>query len=612
MRKCKGEQPMNENKRERKFLKGFKSIQSTIFVAVSVLVLCAVLAATAVSVRYTNSTVYENSAIYTQTIIHQLNQNVDSYITYMDNIASVIAKSQDAYQLLYQRIGEDEAVKEGHRKRLLEQFSTILKGRDDICNIGIVQKDGVMLINSGYQAINPDLDLSTQEWYTNAVDNYNQYCLSSSHVQHVIKGQRPWVITLSREVHNFYGTGNSDGVVFIDLNYSAISELCDQNSIGDKGYVFILDQNGNIVYHPSQQQLYNELQTENIDIVMNADTDTVVTGEGDDEKIYTLARSETTGWTIVGCMNMAELLKSSKEANNIYVMTAIVLVVIAMLISSFIARSITLPIQKLRDSMERVQEGDFKAADDLVIPSQNEIGSLTTSFNVMTHKIEDLMAQNVHEQELKRKSELKALQSQINPHFLYNTLDSIIWMIRSEEYDGAGEMVSLLAKFFRISLSQGKDMITLEKELEHASSYLAIQNIRFKDKFEFHVDADPELLKYFCPKLSIQPLLENAIYHGMDGMYEDGEIEIRIYEKNGDIKIDVSDNGPGMTQEKIDYIMHNKVVSSKRGSGIGVCNVNERIQLIYGKNYGITISSELDEGTVATITIPKMEEMDEQ
>ena len=155
----------------------------------------------------------------------------------------------------------------------------------------------------------------------------------------MIKGQRPWVITLSREVHNFYGTGNSDGVVFIDLNYSAISELCDQNSIGDKGYVFILDQNGNIVYHPSQQQLYNELQTENIDIVMNADTDTVVTGEGDDEKIYTLARSEITGWTIVGCMNMAELLKSSKEANNIYVMTAMVLVGIAMLISSFIGRS---------------------------------------------------------------------------------------------------------------------------------------------------------------------------------------------------------------------------------------------------------------------------------
>ena len=211
----------------------------------------------------------------------------------------------------------------------------------------------------------------------------------------------------------------------------------------------------------------------------------------------------------------------------------------------------------------------------------------------------------------RQQMEKKLLQSQINPHFLYNTLDSIIWMIRSEEYEGAGKMVSLLAKFFRISLSQGKDMIPLEKELEHASSYLAIQNIRFKDKFEFQIEADPALLKYLCPKLSIQPLLENAIYHGMEGMYEDGEITIRIYDRDGDIGIDVADNGPGMTQETIDHIMHNKVISSKRGSGIGVRNVNERIQLIYGEDYGVTITSELDEGTTATITIPKMEETDD-
>lgn len=125
------------------------------------------------------------------------------------------------------------------------------------------------------------------------------------------------------------------------------------------------------------------------------------------------------------------------------------------------------------------------------------------------------------------------------------------------------------------------------------------------------IEADPALLKYLCPKLSIQPLLENAIYHGMEGMYEDGEITIRIYDRDGDIGIDVADNGPGMTQETIDHIMHNKVISSKRGSGIGVRNVNERIQLIYGEDYGVTITSELDEGTTATITIPKMEETDD-
>lgn len=598
---------MNENKRERKFLKGFKSIQSTIFVAVSVLVLCAVLAATAVSVRYTNSTVYENSAIYTQTIIHQLNQNVDSYITYMDNIASVIAKSQDAYQLLYQRIGEDEAVKEGHRKRLLEQFSTILKGRDDICNIGIVQKDGVMLINSGYQAINPDLDLSTQEWYTNAVDNYNQYCLSSSHVQHVIKGQRPWVITLSREVHNFYGTGNSDGVVFIDLNYSAISELCDQNSIGDKGYVFILDQNGNIVYHPSQQQLYNELQTENIDIVMNADTDTVVTGEGDDEKIYTLARSEITGWTIVGCMNMAELLKSSKEANNIYVMTAIVLVVIAMLISSFIARSITLPIQKLRDSMERVQEGDFKAADDLVIPSQNEIGSLTTSFNVMTHKIEDLMAQNVHEQELKRKSELKALQSQINPHFLYNTLDSIIWMAEGKKNEEVVLMTASLARLLRQSISNEDELVSIGQEIEYARGYLTIQKMRYKDKLEFWIEVEPSILNIRLIKLVLQPVIENAIYHGLKYKESRGLLLVKGFMKNGNAVLQVIDDGVGMDQETLDHIYERHKVDY-HSNGVGIYNVQKRLQLYYGNEYGIVYESKPGEGTTATITIPGQQE----
>lgn len=598
---------MNENAGGRKFLKGFKSIRSTIFVALSVLVLCAVLVATAVSVRYTNSAIYENSTLYTQTIIRQLNQNIDSYITYMDNIVSVIAKSQDAYQILYQADVENEAEKTGHRKRLLEQFDTILKSRDDICNIGLVQKDGVMLINSGYQATNPDLDLSTQEWYADAVDNYNQYCLSSSHVQHVIKGQRPWVITLSREVHNFYGTGNSDGVVFIDLNYSAISELCDQNSIGDKGYVFILDQDGNIVYHPRQQQLYNELQTENIDMVMQADSDTVVTGEGDDKKIYTLSRSEMTGWTVVGCMNMAELLKSSQEANNIYVMTAVVLVAIAMLISSFIARSITLPIQKLRDSMEHVQEGDFKAADDLPVPSQNEIGSLTSSFYVMTHRIEELMAQNVHEQELKRKIELKALQSQINPHFLYNTLDSIIWMAEGKKYEDVILMTASLARLLRQSISNEDETVLVEQEVQYVKSYLTIQKMRYKDKLEFAIQVDPAIYGVHIVKLVLQPLVENAIYHGLKYKESRGLLTVTGYQRGQDAVIEIADDGVGMDPETIERIFEKHKVNY-HSNGVGVYNVQRRLSMYYGKEYGLRYKSEKGKGTTVTVVIPMEQE----
>lgn len=597
---------MEEKQTQTKLFKGFKSIQSTIFAAISVLVLCAVIVATLISVRYTNSAIYENSVIYTQTIIRQLNQNIDSYITYMDNIASVIAKSQDAYQLLYQQIGEDEATKEGHRKRLLEQFNTILKSREDIRNIGIVQKDGVMLINSGYQAINPDLDLSTQEWYTNAVDNYNQYCLTSSHVQHVIKGQRPWVITLSREIHNFYGTGNSDGVVFIDLNYNAIINLCDQNSIGDKGYVFILDQDGNIVYHPSQQQLYNELQTENIDTVMNADSDIVVTGEGDDEKIYTLSHSETTGWTIVGCVNMAELLKDSREANNIYVMTAIVLVAIAMILSSFIARSITLPIQKLRDSMKKVQEGDFKAAD-VVIPSQNEIGSLTTSFNAMTHRIEELMEENVKEQEQKRKIELKALQSQINPHFLYNTLDSIIWMAEGKKYEDVVLMTASLARLLRQSISNEDETVLIGQEIQYVKSYLTIQKMRYKDKLEFEINVDPSINSVHIVKLVLQPIVENAIYHGLKYKESKGLLTVTGYQKNQNAVIEITDDGVGMDEETLNHIFEKHKVNY-RSNGVGVYNVQKRLCMYYGKEYGLHYESEPGHGTTVTVTIPMEQE----
>ena len=597
---------MEEKQTQTKLFKGFKSIQSTIFAAISVLVLCAVIVATLISVRYTNSAIYENSVIYTQTIIRQLNQNIDSYITYMDNIASVIAKSQDAYQLLYQQIGEDEATKEGHRKRLLEQFNTILKSREDIRNIGIVQKDGVMLINSGYQAINPDLDLSTQEWYTNAVDNYNQYCLTSSHVQHVIKGQRPWVITLSREIHNFYGTGNSDGVVFIDLNYNAIIDLCDQNSIGDKGYVFILDQDGNIVYHPSQQQLYNELQTENIDTVMNADSDIVVTREGDDEKIYTLSHSETTGWTIVGCVNMAELLKDSREANNIYVMTAIVLVAIAMILSSFIARSITLPIQKLRDSMKKVQEGDFKAAD-VVIPSQNEIGSLTSSFNAMTHRIEELMEENVKEQEQKRKIELKALQSQINPHFLYNTLDSIIWMAEGKKYEDVVLMTASLARLLRQSISNEDETVLIGQEIQYVKRYLTIQKMRYKDKLEFEINVDPFINSVHIVKLVLQPIVENAIYHGLKYKESKGLLTVTGYQKNQNAVIEITDDGVGMDEETLNHIFEKHKVNY-RSNGVGVYNVQKRLCMYYGKEYGLHYESEPGHGTTVTVTIPMEQE----
>lgn len=602
---------MSSGKSISKFSRKFKSIQSNIFMGVSVLVLCAVLVVTIVSVRYTNSAIFENSIVYTQTIIHQLNQNIDSYITYMDNIASVISESGDAHDYLYREdkypgTGSSGQYKTGPRGRLVEQFETILKGRSDIKNIGILRENGAALFNTGSQFLNPDLNLNTQQWFLNAKGNYNQYSLTSSHVQHAIRGERSWVITLSRGIRNFSGKGENDGVVFIDLNYSAISELCDQNSMGSRGYIFILDENGNIVYHPQQQQLYNELQTENIDLVMNAESDTIRTGRGSDEKIYTMARSDKTGWTIVGCMNTAELLKKSQKAQSIYLVMAIGLVAVALFLSNIIARNITLPIQKLRDSMARVQEGDFHGADIEVL-SENEIGSLTKSFNVMTHRIEELMEQNIHEQEQKRKSEMKALQSQINPHFLYNTLDSIIWMAEGKKNEEVVLMTASLARLLRQSISNEDEVVSIGNEIEYVRSYLTIQKMRYKDKLEFEIDVDPSIKYIKIVKLVLQPIVENAIYHGLKYKESKGLLIVRGYTRGENAFIEIADNGVGMDAETLKHIFKRHKVNY-HSNGVGVYNVQKRLQLHYGADYGITYRSEPGIGTTATIIIPRNQE----
>ena len=211
----------------------------------------------------------------------------------------------------------------------------------------------------------------------------------------------------------------------------------------------------------------------------------------------------------------------------------------------------------------------------------------------------------VTEHESKRKSEFDTLQSQINPHFLYNTLDIIVWMIENEQKQEAVKIVTALARFFRISLSKGKSIITVRDELEHVRNYLTIQQMRFKNKFTYTIEAGEDVMELVSLKLMLQPLVENAIYHGMEFMDGDGEICVEVHREDDELWFRISDNGLGMTAEQAAGLLGEKHhVSSKRGSGIGVKNVNERIKLYFGEDYGLQIQSEPDEGTVVRIHLP--------
>jgi two-component system sensor histidine kinase YesM len=283
----------------------------------------------------------------------------------------------------------------------------------------------------------------------------------------------------------------------------------------------------------------------------------------------------------------------------IWIVVACILLIV--LTFSYISSKISQPIKQLEKSMKKVQEGNFYIYVDA--EGEDEVVKLSQTFNLMLSKVRSLMDQILVEQEAKRKSELNVLQSQINPHFLYNTLDSIVWMAENGNSHEVITMVTSLARLFRISLSKGKNIISVEQEIEHARSYLTIQKIRFKNKFTYEIEMQPEVKNLKTIKLILQPLIENSIYHGIEYMQDEGHIKIKASMVDGKLLYEILDNGLGIEPEKLIHLLKYEI-DTKGEAGIGVKNVQKRIQLTYGKDYGLQIESELEEGTSVKIWLP--------
>ena len=536
---------------------------------------------------------------YTLQIISQVNRDIDYYIGYMENISAMVTESGDVQKYLFTDI--DEAERKILAQRIITQFETVVKTRQDISNIAVVSSRERYIINSGGDRLNENIALNEVDWYMDALRG-NNHRLTASHVQHLIRNNYKWVVTLGKGILN-PDSGFKEAVFFIDLNYKLIKDLCENNSLATNSYVFIIDEQGKIIYHPQQQLLYSGLKEENIAMVLSCPTNFFVTDEGEASRLYTISASKKTGWLTVGVVSLSDLMKNRRETQDIYVFTAAALLLVTVLLTTFWARAITRPIKELKDSMKEVEKGNFGAAG--VSPrSANEIGSLGNSFNLMTVRIQQLMEQNTYEQEEKRKSELKALRSQINPHFLYNTLDSIIWMAEGGKNTEVVLMTAALARLLRQSIGHENDRITLEQEIAHARSYLIIQQMRYQDKLEYEIRMDEALKDEEVISLIIQPLVENAIYHGIKYKGAKGLVNITATGQGDRLILKVTDNGKGMDAETLRHIFEESRYNDQN-NGVGVYNVHTRIQLYYGIEYGLRFESELGSGTTAIITIPR-------
>ena len=421
--------------------------------------------------------------------------------------------------------------------------------------------------------------------------------ITKPHVETLFRDYYPWVVTISQYKENEKGERIQ---VAMDVKFSNIAKYVDGVGIGQHGYCYIADENGNIIYHPQQQLIYAGLKKENY-------TDYSDGTHTESNVIYSVKSLERSDWKIVGVCFADEMITNKVEAlaKNLIIISIGVLFV-TILAGGIFSKLFSKPANDLAKAMQKFENNTDKFVFE-PIEGTAEITSLTESFEHMVLQIQELVEKVRQEEISLRKTELKALQAQINPHFLYNTLDAIAWMCEEERHKDAVEMVNALARLFRISISRGHELISIEKEIEHAKSYLKIQNFRYKNQFTYDFEVDDTCLSYLCNKITLQPIIENAIYHGIDRMVDEGRIEIRIFPDHEKIVFEVEDNGVGMTEEQCQEILQK---DSGDKAGIGIKNVNDRIKIYFGEEYGITIRSELDEGTCVTITMPKITEKD--
>lgn len=360
---------------------------------------------------------------------------------------------------------------------------------------------------------------------------------------------------------------------------------------------------GELIYHPRMQMIETGQMSENTAMAAGyRDGSFRERYEGEWREVSVKSVGYT-GWKLLSVTPEKGLPLSNLKMQLFAVFVVAAFLLVLVLTNNFISSRITTPIQELEKSVNAIEAGDLDT--EVYQGGSYEIRHLGRSIGEMAKRIKTLMEDIVAEHESKRKSEFDTLQSQINPHFLYNTLDIIVWMIENEQKQDAVRIVTALARFFRISLSKGKSIITVKDELEHVRNYLMIQQTRFKNKFVYEIEAAKDVMDLVSLKLMLQPLVENAIYHGMEFMDGDGEISIKVYREDTELWFRISDNGLGMTAEQARSLLDEQHhVSSKRGSGIGVKNVNERIRLYFGESYGLTIWSEPDEGTIIEIHLP--------
>jgi two-component system sensor histidine kinase YesM len=548
----------------------------------------------AISIQLYATQTINTAANHTTQITRQVCDSIDLYISGLDQILDFLS-----LQLIH--IVETEGDTFWESATLRETLSEIASSHSEIAGI-LIASESDQYISIDMTRISRD-PFAFENWYAQARARRDGMTIISNLTGRNITTMRGYsfddVFALTKAVFS-PKDGRCIGIIMADVRHSIIRDSINRVPLGERGFMFIMDENGAIVY------------TQPNKVVYRISPDWLVAGDGKpfevklDGSRWQVYQSQSayTGWKTVGVFSYDEVMGGVTIIFLVFVLSISVITVLLILFSFRLAVSLTRPISELRTLMRQAEKGDMEVRFSQ--SRSDELGDLGAGFNHMLSRMGELIRQVREEQRHRMDAEMKILQEQIKPHFLYNTLDIVSWMAREYQAEDIVSLVDALTTMFRIGLSTGKDFITLRDEIVHVSNYLYIQKIRYKEKLSYSIKVDQEALCCEVPKLILQPLVENAIYHGIRKKRSSGNISIsaRLYDSS--LEMTVKDNGAGMSEETLLKIMHQmeQSLDFDGKQGFGLFYIQQRVKQHYGQTWGLKITSHEDEGTNVTVTLP--------
>lgn len=567
----------------------------------------------AVSYSISKRTIDHKVRDYSERLIIQTAENVDFRLSaYKDTMIQIIT-NPDIIRIL-KEINATAPIGQNRQESitLTTKLAYYIATSPEFKSVSFISKKHYI---KGIFWWNDNIDVKSRFYLTTmqGENNFGWFPTRVGHFADSVDAHTEKVFSLTKQIFDINDGSSLGTVAVLDIREDILAEICEKSSAGLPIQSFIIDQNGMIVVHPQEKLLFKNIK----DMVepqallkakvfqkRQASFWSRYLGQ---RVLVNTVKLETNDWRIVNIIDRTYLYRESNGVIKAILVIAFLCVFFAILAAYFIARGITRPLQQMVSAMQQVVAGNLAVRIEKT-PFQsnpaNEFYILQNTFDYMVSKIEDLIAEVYEEQNSKRIAEIRALEMQFNPHFLYNTLDTIKWAALIQKANNAAEMANLLSRLLHISLGKGEETITVAEEIEHVQCYLGIQKLRFNFMIEVNIMVAENTKSLKTPKLILQPIVENAILHGLADKNEGAVLTIRANRIDGKLKFEVEDNGLGFDPQELSAIKESKRKSGEIFSGIGISNVNQRIQLICGPQYGIQIHSQPQVGTKVEIWLP--------